>query len=115
MYRLSDGTAIATATDLRRRTREIMQAADEGADVIVQRGEEPIAVCMSFSRYQDFLARIDRLESLELAAVAIERKLRLDEGGGEPIPLAEMLRRHAPELMEELEEEESDAKAAARR
>jgi len=104
MYRLNDATAIATATDLRRRTREIMEAAEEGADVIVQRGDEPVAVYMSFERYQEVLARLDRLESFELAEVALRRKRRIDAGETEPVPLEEMLRRHAPELLAEVEE-----------
>ncbi|HSW31561.1 MAG TPA: type II toxin-antitoxin system prevent-host-death family antitoxin [Longimicrobiales bacterium] len=80
MYRVPQDTTVATVTDLRRRTSHLMERADQGDVVVVQKDNHPQGVYLSFRAYQQILARLDRLESLELAELAVARKAAVDRG-----------------------------------
>lgn len=98
MYRVPENTTIATVTDLRRRTTDLMERADEGEVVVVQKDNEPQGVYLSYRRYESILARLDRLESLELAQIAVARKEAIDRGEMGTTSLADMIAEFAPEL-----------------
>jgi prevent-host-death family protein len=98
MYRVQENTTIATATDLRRRTSEIMDRADEGDIVLVQEDNEPRGVYLSYRHYQSMLAQIDRLENWELALVALPRHEAVTRGEMGTTSLADILAEFAPEL-----------------
>jgi prevent-host-death family protein len=80
MYRVAEGATIATVTDLRRRTAEVLERAEDGSVVVIQKDNEPQGVYVSFRRYEAITARLDKLESLELAEVASARKAAIDRG-----------------------------------
>jgi len=98
MYRVTENATIATVTDLRRRTTELMERADEGEVVVVQKDNEPQGVYLSYRRYESMLARLDRLENLELAQVALARREAIDRGEMGTTSLADMIAEFAPEL-----------------
>jgi prevent-host-death family protein len=98
MYRVTEGATIATVTDLRRRTSEVMQQAEEGSVVVVQKDNEPQGVYLSYRRYQAILERLDKLESLELAEIAVARKEAVDRGEMGTTSLEDMIAEFAPEL-----------------
>ncbi|MDP2957968.1 MAG: type II toxin-antitoxin system Phd/YefM family antitoxin [Longimicrobiales bacterium] len=80
MYRVPNDATIATVTDLRRRTSHLMDRADDGEIVVVQKDNRPQGVYLSFRTYEQILTRLDKLESLELAEVAVARKTAVDRG-----------------------------------
>lgn len=100
MYRVIEGATIATVTDLRRRTSEVMDQAQEGAVVVVQKDNEPQGVYLSYRRYEAILERLNTLESLELAAIAVARKEAVDRGDMGTTSLEDMISEFAPELQE---------------
>jgi hypothetical protein len=53
---------------------------------------------MSFRRYERLLQRLDRLESLETAEIAIARKVAVDSGAMGTTSLDDMIAEFAPEL-----------------
>lgn len=98
MYRVPEDATIATVTDLRRRTSDVMERADEGEVVIVQKDNQPQGVYLSYRKYTRMLERLDRLESLELAEVATARKAAVDRGEMDTTSLEDMIAEFAPEL-----------------
>lgn len=98
MYRVHENATIATVTDLRRRTTDILERADEGEIVVVQRDNEPHGVYLSFRHYESMLAKIDRLENWELALVAVPRREAVARGEMGTTSLADMIAEFAPEL-----------------
>lgn len=101
MFRVTRDTIIATITDLRRKTADVLEHADEGEDVVIQKDGKPRGVYLSYGRYQHMLGRLEELENLELAALAVPRKEAVDRGESQTIPLNEVLARYAPDLLEE--------------
>ncbi len=98
MYKVSRETTIASVTELRRRTAEVMERADDGSVIVVQKDNEPRGVYLSFDTYQRLLERLDRLESLELAQVALARKAAVERGEMGTTSLAAMIDEFAPQL-----------------
>lgn len=98
MYRLSEGATIATVTDLRRRTSDVMERAEDGSVVVVQKDNEPQGVYLSYRHYEGMLERLSKLESLELAQVAMARKEAVDRGEMGTTTLEDMIAEFAPEL-----------------
>jgi prevent-host-death family protein len=101
MYRVTENATIATVTDLRRRTADLMERAEEGEVVVVQKDNEPQGVYLSYRRYQSILARLSLLENLELAQIAVARKNAVDRGEMGTTSLADMIAEFAPELAAE--------------
>ncbi|HEX8452954.1 MAG TPA: type II toxin-antitoxin system prevent-host-death family antitoxin [Longimicrobium sp.] len=98
MHRADENTTIATITDLRRRTTDILARADEGGIVVVQRDNEPHGVYLSYRHYESMLEMIDRLENRELATVAVPRREAVARGEMETTSFADMVAEFAPEL-----------------
>ncbi len=98
MYRVRENATIATVMDLRRRTCELMDRADEGEIVVVQKGNEPHGVYLSYRHYESMLEKIDRLDNWELALVALPRNEAVARGEMGTTSLADMIREFAPEL-----------------
>ena len=101
MYRVPEDATIATVTDLRRRTAVVMERAEEGEVIVVQKDNEPQGVLLSYRRYQSMLERLNRLENYELAQVAVRRKAAIDRGETRTVSLEEMIEEFAPELDDE--------------
>ncbi len=99
MYQVSEGATIATVTDLRRRTSDVMERAEDGSVVVVQKDNEPQGVYLSYRRYEAIMARLNKLESLELAQVAVARKEAIDRGEMGTTSLDDMIAEFAPELL----------------
>jgi prevent-host-death family protein len=102
MYQVSAGATIATVTDLRRRTSDVMDRAEDGSVIVVQKDNEPQGVYLSYRRYEAILQRLDKLENLELAAIAVARKEAIDRGEMGTTSLADMIAEFAPELQERI-------------
>lgn len=100
MYRVNEGATIATVTDLRRRTSEVMEQAEDGSIIVVQRDNEPQGVYLSYRRYEAIMARLNRLESLELAQIAVTRKQAIDQGEMGTTSLEDMIAEFAPEMQD---------------
>jgi prevent-host-death family protein len=100
MYRVPENTTIATVADLRRRTDDIMDRAEEGEIVVVQGDGEPHGVYMSYRRYESMLAMVNRLENLELVLVAGPRHEGIARGEMGTMSLADVIAEFAPELRE---------------
>jgi len=98
MYRVHEHATIASVTDLRRRTTDILERADEGEIVVVQRDNEPHGVYLSYRHYESMLEKIDRLENWELASVAVPRHEAISRGEMGTTSLADMIAEFAPEL-----------------
>jgi PHD/YefM family antitoxin component YafN of YafNO toxin-antitoxin module len=98
MYKVPKDAMIATVTELRRNTAELMAEADAGSIVLVQKDNEPRGVYMSFGAYERLLRRLDRLESLEAAEIALARKAAIDRGEMGTTSLDDMIAEFAPEL-----------------
>jgi prevent-host-death family protein len=98
MYRVNEGAIIATVTDLRRRTSDVMEQAEDGSVVIVQKDNEPQGVYLSYRRYELILERLNKLENLELAQIAVARKNAIDRGEMGTTSLEDMIADFAPEL-----------------
>lgn len=100
MYRVPEGAIIATVTDLRRRTSDLMAQAEDGAVVVVQKDNEPQGVYLSYRRYEAILDRLNTLENFELAAIAMARKEAVDRGDMGTTSLEDMIAEFAPELQQ---------------
>lgn len=101
MYRVHENATIASVTDLRRRTTEIMDRAEEGEIIVVQRDNEPHGVYLSYRHYESMLGRLNRLENWELASVAVPRHEAIARGEMGTTSLADMIAEFAPELREQ--------------
>jgi PHD/YefM family antitoxin component YafN of YafNO toxin-antitoxin module len=75
-----------------------MERAEEGEVVVVQKDNEPQGVYLSYRRYESMLERLNRLENLELAQIAVARKEAIDRGEMGTTSLADMIAEFAPEL-----------------
>jgi PHD/YefM family antitoxin component YafN of YafNO toxin-antitoxin module len=98
MYSVHENTTIATVADLRCRTEDIMDRAEEGEIVVVQRDDEPHGVYMSYGRYEAMLGMSNRLDDLELALVAVPRRAAIARGEMGTTSLADVIAEFAPEL-----------------
>ncbi|MBD0321691.1 MAG: type II toxin-antitoxin system Phd/YefM family antitoxin [Gemmatimonadetes bacterium] len=101
MYRVHENATIATVTDLRRRTSDIMDRADEGEIVVVQKDNEPHGVYLSYRHYESMLEKVNRLENWELASVAVPRREAIARGEMGTTSLADMIAEFAPELRDD--------------
>lgn len=75
-----------------------MERADEGDVVVVQRDNEPHGVYLSYRHYESMVEKLNRLESLELALIALPRKEAVDQGEMGTTSLADMIAEFAPDL-----------------
>jgi prevent-host-death family protein len=100
MYTVPENATIATVTDLRRRTAEVLEHAASGNIVVVQKDNEPQGVYLSFAHYQELVRRLERLEDLELLEVAVSRMQAIERGEEETVPLEEVVAEFAPHLAE---------------
>lgn len=100
MYRVRENATIATVTDLRCRTEDIMDRAEEGEIVVVQRNGEPHGVYMSYRQYESMLAMVNRLENVELWLVAGPRREAIARGEMGTTSLVDVIAEFAPELRE---------------
>ena len=98
MYRVRENATVATVTELRRNTAALMKEADDGTLVLIQKDNEPRGVYLSFERYERILRRLDLLENLELADIAVARKAAVDRGEMGTTSLEEMIAEFAPDL-----------------
>jgi len=98
MYRVHGNTTIATVTDLRRRTMDILERADEGEVVVVQSDNEPHGVYLSYRHYELMLGKFAQLENCELALVALPRHDAVARGEMGTTSLAGMISEFAPGL-----------------
>ncbi len=98
MYQVNEAATIATVTDLRRRTSEVLEQAEAGSIVVVQKDNEPQGVYLSYRRYESMMAGLKRLENLELAQIAVARKEAIDRGDVGTTSLDDMIAEFAPEL-----------------
>lgn len=98
MYRVLENATVASVTELRRDTAKVLREADEGGIVLIQKDNEPCGVYLSFDRYKRILHLLDRLESFELAEIALVRKAAIDRGEMGTASLEEMIAEFAPEL-----------------
>ena len=89
---------MATVTDLRRRTAEIMDRAEAGEIVVVQRVGEPLGVYLSYRDYHALLEQVQRLENVELALIAVPRHEAIARGEMGMTPLGNMIAEFAPQL-----------------
>ena len=64
----------------------------------MQKDNEPWGVYMSYVKNERLLQRLDRLEVLEFAELAIARKAAVDRGAMGTTSLGEMIAEFAPEL-----------------
>ncbi|HKP76229.1 MAG TPA: type II toxin-antitoxin system Phd/YefM family antitoxin [Longimicrobiaceae bacterium] len=98
MYRVRESATLATVTDLRRKTAELMKEADAGHLVVIQKDNEPCGVYLSYDRYERILDRLDRLEDYELAELAVARNAAIERGDVGTTSLEDMIAEFAPEL-----------------
>ncbi|HEX8212360.1 MAG TPA: type II toxin-antitoxin system Phd/YefM family antitoxin [Longimicrobium sp.] len=89
---------IATVTDLRHRTSELMERADAGEIVVVQVDNEPRGVYLSYRQYESMLDTIDQLENWELALAALPRHEAVARGEVGTTSLGDVIAELAPEL-----------------
>lgn len=99
MYKVPQDTMIATVTDLRRRTAEVMKRAEEGSAVVVQKDNTPRGVYLSFPSYERMIKLLERLDDLEVADIAVKRKAAIERGEMGTISLDDMIAEFSPELL----------------
>jgi len=66
--------------------------------IVVQKDNEPQGVYLSFRRYEAILERLNKLENLELAQIAVARKQEIDRGEMGTTSFDDMIAEFAPEL-----------------
>ncbi len=96
MYTVPENATIATVTDLRRRTAEVLECATNGNIVVVQKDNEPQGVYLGFAHYQELVRRLDRLDDLELLEIAVSRMNAIERGEEETVSMEEILAEFAP-------------------
>lgn len=101
MYTVPGNATIATVTDLRRRTAEVLEHAANGSIVVVQKDNEPQGVYLGFAQYQELVRRLERLDDLELLEVAVARMEAVDRGEEQTVSMEEILAEFAPHLLAE--------------
>jgi prevent-host-death family protein len=92
MFRVKGATTIATVTDLRRSANELLQRAEAGESVVVQRNAEAVGVLVGYDTFQKMQALAERLEDLELLLLARQRERAILGGEDRLIPLEEVMR-----------------------
>lgn len=92
MFRVKGDATIATVTDLRRSAGDLLDRAEAGESVVLQRNAEPVGVLMGYDAYQKLLAVAEKLEDLELLVLARKRERALINGDDELVPLEEVMR-----------------------
>jgi prevent-host-death family protein len=92
MFRVKGATTIATVTDLRRSANELLQRAEAGESVVVQRNAEAVGVLVGYEAFQKLQALAERLEDLELLLLARRRERAIERGEDRLIPLEEVMR-----------------------
>jgi prevent-host-death family protein len=92
MFRVKGATTIATVTDLRRSANELLQRAEAGESVVVQRNAEAVGVLVGYDAFQKMQALAERLEDLELLLLARQRERAILRGEDRLIPLEEVMR-----------------------
>lgn len=92
MFRVKGATTIATVTDLRRSANELLQRAEAGESVIVQRNAEAAGVLIGYDAFQKLMDLAERVEDLELLLLARRRERAIRRGEDRLVPLEEVMR-----------------------
>lgn len=92
MFRVKGPTTIATVTDLRRSANELLQRAEAGESVVVQRNAEAVGVLVGYETFQKLQDLAERLEDLELLLLARQRERAILRGEDRLIPLEDVMR-----------------------
>lgn len=92
MFRVKGATTIATVTDLRRSANELLQRAEAGESVVVQRNAEAVGVLVGYETFQKLLDLAERLDDLELLLLARQRERAIRRGDDRLIPLEDVMR-----------------------
>ncbi|HEU0053560.1 MAG TPA: type II toxin-antitoxin system prevent-host-death family antitoxin [Longimicrobium sp.] len=92
MFSVKGDATIATVTDLRRSATQLLERAEAGESVVLQRNAEPVGVLIDFARYQRMVEAIDKLENLELMLIALKREADWKSGREELVSLEDVER-----------------------
>jgi prevent-host-death family protein len=91
MFSIKGDATIATVTDLRRSANELLERAEAGESIVVQRNAQAVGVLLDHGRYRRMLDAEERLENMELLLLALKREADIVAGRDELIPLAEVM------------------------
>lgn len=91
MFSVKGDATIATVTDLRRSANELLERAEAGESIVVQRNAQAVGVLLDYGRYQQMVAAEERLENLELLLLALKREADIAAGRDEFIRLSEVM------------------------
>ncbi|HWK89234.1 MAG TPA: type II toxin-antitoxin system Phd/YefM family antitoxin [Longimicrobium sp.] len=89
MFKVNGTATIATVTDLRRSANFLLERAESGESVVVQRNAEAVGVLLGYDAYQNLL---ERVENLELLMLALDRERRIESGEDALVPLADLMK-----------------------
>lgn len=92
MFRVRGATTVATVTDLRRSANELLQRAEAGESVVVQRNAEAVGVLVGYQTFQRLLDLAERLEDLELLLLARQRERAIAHGEDRLVPIEEVMK-----------------------
>jgi prevent-host-death family protein len=92
MFRVNGATTVATVTDLRRSANELLQRAEAGESVVVQRNAEAVGVLVGYETFQKLMDLAERVDDLELLLLARKRERAIRRGEDKLIPLEEVMR-----------------------
>ncbi len=90
MFSVKGDTTIATVTDLRRSAAQLLERAEAGENVVVQRNARPVGVLINYERYRALLEVAERLDDAELLLLAIQREAAIRNGEDHLVPLEEL-------------------------
>ena len=92
MFSVKGDATIATVTDLRRSATQLLERAEAGESVVLQRNAEAVGVLIDYGRYQRLIEAEERLENLELFLLARQREGAIVRGEDELVPLSELMK-----------------------
>lgn len=107
MFSVRGDATIATVTDLRRSATELLERAEAGESIVVQRNARAVGVLLDYKRYQRMVEIEEKLENLELLLLALKREAALVRGEDELVSLEDMMAEFGVRSSEEAEEDEA--------
>lgn len=91
MFSVKGDSTVASVTELRRETKNLLNRVEGGESVVIQKNRDAVGILIGYEHYSRMMDMMAKLEDLEMALLAIKREEAILRGDDELHDLDDVL------------------------